>query len=125
MLLEVTNGHNQAIVERFNRIAEKFDHYGLLEIILNNFCDDQDIEEITELLEEKNELHEEMLATEKKDEIEKMLINIWSSIGMDIPNNFEEIVQFCYEDICDTADNENWHSGDVVIAFRRWIEEKK
>lgn len=124
MLLEVTNGHNQAIVERFNKIAEKFDHYGLLEIILNNFCDDQDIEEITELLEEKIELHEEMLATEKKDEIEKMLINIWSSIGMDIPNNFEEIVQFCYEDVCDTADNENWHSGDVVIAFRRWIETK-
>ena len=53
-----------------------------------------------------------------------MLIDIWASIGMDIPNNFEDIVQFCYEDVCDTADAEFWHSGDVTIAFRRWIEEQ-
>lgn len=53
MLLDTTNGHNPAIVEKFNKIAEKFDHYGLLEIILKDFCDDQDIEEITGLLEER------------------------------------------------------------------------
>jgi len=124
MLLDTTNGHDRAIVDKFNKLAENFDSYGLLEIILKNFCDDQDLEEITNLLEERMKQHSELLATKKKDAIEKMLIDIWTSIGMDIPNNFEDIVQFCYEDVCDTADAENWHSGDVTIAFRRWIEEQ-
>jgi hypothetical protein len=122
MLLDTTNGHNSAIVDKFNKLAEKFDSYGLLEIILNNFCDDGDLQEIINILEERMEQHSELLATKKKDAIETMLVDIWTSIGMDIPNNFEDIVQFCYEDVCDTADAENWHSGDVVIAFRRWIE---
>jgi hypothetical protein len=61
-------------------------------------------------------------SVEKKDAIEKMLINMWASIGMDIPSNYEDIVQSCYEDVCETADPENWHSGDVAIAFRRWVE---
>lgn len=61
---------------------------------------------------------------EKKDEIERILINLWKSMGMDIPANFETIVQFCYEDVCETADAENWSDGDVVIAFRRWIEDQ-
>jgi hypothetical protein len=78
--------------------------------------------EITEMLEERIEQHNQLLATKKKDEIEKILIDFWKSIGMDIPSNYEDIVQFCYEDVCDAADAENWHSGDVSIAFRRWIE---
>ena len=53
MLLDTTNGHDKAIVEKFNKLAEKFDHYGLLEIILINYCDDQDLVGITELLEER------------------------------------------------------------------------
>lgn len=122
MLLDTTNGHNLAIVEKFNKLAENFDSYGLLEIILNNFCDDGDLQEIINILEERMEQHSELLATKKKDTIETMLVDIWTSIGMDIPNNFEDIVQYCYEDVCDTADAENWYSGDVVIAFRRWIE---
>jgi hypothetical protein len=61
---------------------------------------------------------------EKKDEIERILINKWACIGMDIPRNYEDIVQDCYEDVCETADPINWHSGDVAIAFRRWIESK-
>lgn len=61
---------------------------------------------------------------EKKDEIERVLINLWKTMGMDIPINYESIVQFCYEDVCETADAENWSDGDVVIAFRRWIEEQ-
>ncbi len=62
------------------------------------------------------------IGTEMKDEVEKMLITFWSRIGIDIPNNFEDIVQFCYEDVLETADPINWHDGDVAIAFRRWIE---
>lgn len=63
-------------------------------------------------------------SVEKKDEIEKILINLWKSMGMDIPSNYESIVQFCYEDVCETACPLNWHDGDVAIAFRRWIESK-
>jgi len=59
---------------------------------------------------------------EKKDEIERILISMWASIAMDIPENYEDIVQDCYEDVCETADPENWSDGDVAIAFRRWIE---
>ena len=70
------------------------------------------------------ECHDQIENTKKKDDIESILIMMWKTIGMDIPENFEEIVQFCYEDICDTADPVAWHSGDVSIAFRRWIEEQ-
>jgi hypothetical protein len=63
-------------------------------------------------------------SVEKKDQVEKMLISMWASLGMDIPSNFEDIVQDCYEDVCETADPENWHRGDVAIAFRRWIEKQ-
>lgn len=56
-----------------------------------------------------------------KDEVERVLINKWTQIGMDIPDNHEDIIQYCYEDILDTADID-WHDGDVAIAFRRWIE---
>lgn len=62
--------------------------------------------------------------TAKKDKVERMLIDMWASCGMDIPRNYEEIVQYCFEDIDETADPENWHSGDVAIAFRRWIEDQ-
>jgi hypothetical protein len=61
---------------------------------------------------------------EKKDAIEEMLIHMWASIGMGIPSNYEDIVQYCYEDICETADERNWHNGDVAIAFRRWVEDQ-
>jgi hypothetical protein len=63
-------------------------------------------------------------SVEKKDQIEKMLISMWASLGMDIPSNFEDIVQYCYEDVCETADPVKWHSGDIAIAFRRWIEDQ-
>lgn len=61
---------------------------------------------------------------EKKDEIEARFINIISRIGMDIPSNSEDIVQYIYEDVCETADAHNWHDGDVIIGLRRWIESK-
>tara|TARA_B100000953_G_scaffold228898_1_gene190477 strand:+ start:290 stop:727 length:438 start_codon:yes stop_codon:yes gene_type:complete len=58
----------------------------------------------------------------KRNQVELHLTWLWSSIGMDRPENHEEIVEFCYNDVCETADKDNWHSGDVIIAFRRWIE---
>ena len=59
---------------------------------------------------------------EKKDEIERMLIDTWASIGMVIPDNYEDIVQYCYENVCETAHIIHWNNTDVVIAFRRWVE---
>lgn len=61
---------------------------------------------------------------EKKDEIERILIDMWAIIRMDIPSNYEDIVQYCYEDVCTVADPIEWHDGDVAIAFRRWVESK-
>ena len=61
---------------------------------------------------------------EKKDEIERILIAKWAAVGMGIPDNYEDIVQDCYEDVCETADPVNWSEGDVSIAFRRWIQKQ-
>ena len=59
-----------------------------------------------------------------RDEIESIVIDIFARIGCDLPDNWEDIVQFVYEDILDTADNNNWNNDDVIIGFRRWIESK-
>lgn len=61
-------------------------------------------------------------STKKKDEIEKIFIDQISRFGIDIPANYEDIVQFIYEDVCETADIDNWNDDDVRISFRRWIE---
>ena len=61
---------------------------------------------------------------DKKQEITSMLIDIFDRINIDTPDNFDDILEFVYNDVCETADKENWHDGDVAIAFRRWIESK-
>jgi hypothetical protein len=44
---------------------------------------------------------------------------------MNVPENHEEIVDFIYKDIFESADVDNWiDSNDVIIGFRRWIESK-
>lgn len=55
-------------------------------------------------------------------EVEKHLIAMYATMGIDKPENHEDILDFVVNDILDTADPEKWHSGDVAIAFRRWIE---
>lgn len=64
--------------------------------------------------------------TEKEKEIQTMASNLLRTVcsiaGCDIPRNADEIVTFMVEDVMETADPENWHSGDVGIAFRRWME---
>jgi hypothetical protein len=59
---------------------------------------------------------------EKKDEIETILIDMFDRIGIQTPSNYEDIVQFCYEDVCETADPIDWNNDDVLIAFKRFIE---
>ena len=59
---------------------------------------------------------------DKKQEIVSMVIDIFDRIGIDTPSNFDKIAEFIYNDVNETADPTEWHSGDVAIAFRRWIE---
>ena len=59
---------------------------------------------------------------QKKDEIERILLDMYDRIGIQEPNNYEDITQFVFEDVCDTADPVNWNNDDVAIGFRRWIE---
>lgn len=61
---------------------------------------------------------------EKKQEIQYILLDKLRHIGMDKPDNFDVILDDVYEDVCETADQTNWHDGDVAIAFRRWIEKQ-
>ena len=58
----------------------------------------------------------------REKEITSMLIDIFDRINIDTPNNFDDILEFVVEDVEETADKENWHHGDVAIAFRSWIE---
>jgi hypothetical protein len=60
--------------------------------------------------------------TSKEKEVERILTNIFLMVGMDAPENIEEISKFCLEDVNGTADPIHWSDGDVLIAFRRWIE---
>ena len=59
---------------------------------------------------------------EKKDAIEEILINMWAIIGMTIPDNYEDVVQYVYEDVCENTNNVHWNETDVMKAFRHWIE---
>lgn len=60
----------------------------------------------------------------KEKEIEYMLGEIYDNIGIDKPENHNEIVKFITNDVEETTDPEGWHDGDVIIAFRRYLESK-
>jgi len=64
-----------------------------------------------------------MRNTRKEVEIQ-LLGDIYPAIGIDRPENHDDIVEFIVDDVKETADPEEWHSGDVSIAFRRFLESK-
>jgi len=56
-------------------------------------------------------------------EIESQLLgDIYPAIGIDKPSNHDDIVEFIFHDVDVTADPVDWHSGDISIGFRRFIE---
>lgn len=55
---------------------------------------------------------------------EYLLGTIYPAIGIDKPENHDEIVEFIVDDVKETAHLKDWHSGDVSIAFRRFLESK-
>ena len=58
-----------------------------------------------------------------KKQIEDELIHMFIyKLCMEIPNNIDEITKFVEMDVKETADEQNWTSEDVSIAFRRWVE---
>jgi len=56
--------------------------------------------------------------------IEIFLYRIYNRIGIDKPENHEQILDFIEDDVRASADPQVWHSGDVEIAFRRFLESK-
>lgn len=57
----------------------------------------------------------------KKDFIESTLKEIYRTIGIDQPSNHDSILEFIIEDVESAAD-EDFHDGDIAIAFRRYLE---
>ena len=92
-------------------------------------CKDEALAEIEAGVLNESEVFMEVVISpynvEKKDEIENIFINQMAAFGIDLPENYEDIVQFIYEDVCETADPVNWNDDDVRIGFRRWIESQK
>lgn len=62
------------------------------------------------------------LNSSKRNEIEAELDKLFNLLGMNTPNNYGDIVQYCYEDVCESAEGDNWSDEDVRRAFRRWLE---
>jgi len=79
------------------------------------YIDDSTGEQIVEKWDEESN-------NQKKQVITELLIDIFDRINIDTPSNFSSILEYVYEDVCATADEEDWHDEDVAIAFRRWIE---
>ena len=57
--------------------------------------------------------------------IEEHLWEMWLKLNLDKPSNWDEIVEFVIEDVESASGyliNGDFHSGDVEIAFRRFVE---
>lgn len=59
----------------------------------------------------------------KKEEIRILLIDNFDRLNMNIPSNFDTILDFIYNDVEESADKENWNDSDVVIGLRRFLEQ--
>ncbi len=58
-----------------------------------------------------------------RNEVETQLLEeIYPTIGIDKPSNHDNIVEFIVNDVEVAADPVEWHSGDISIGFRRFIE---
>ena len=67
-------------------------------------------------------LHHSKEREQFKKDVEYVVCEIFTKIGLDLPNNIEDIVLYCIADVEDTADQSDWSDSDVHIAFRRWCE---
>lgn len=58
----------------------------------------------------------------KRLNIENILMKLWAEMFLSIPKNYDEIIEYVYNDVCECADINDWNSNDILIGFRRWIE---
>lgn len=65
------------------------------------------------------------MTTDEEKSIENEIYAIYKRIGIDRPDNHEEIKNFVLQDVKECADPVDWHFGDVHIAFRRFLEMPK
>ena len=63
------------------------------------------------------------LPTKEIDNLEFNLRWIYGAIGIDVPDNHDEILSFVIADIEDTV-GESYSTEDIRIAFRRFLETK-
>jgi hypothetical protein len=63
------------------------------------------------------------LPTKEIDNLEFNLRWIYGAIGIDVPENHDEILSFVIADIEDTV-GESYSTEDIRIAFRRFLETK-
>lgn len=61
-----------------------------------------------------------------KDEVERVLIDMFDRIGIQTPSNFEDITQHCFEYliIYEKYNPLEDFDSQVAFAFKRWIEEQ-
>ena len=70
---------------------------------------------------ENNKIGKDMGEDTMEHIVEIHLLAMFSSIQMDKPDNFDEMIAYICRDITECAD-ENFSYGDVVIGFRRFIQ---
>ncbi len=56
------------------------------------------------------------------DEVTTHLLIMFTKLGIDRPTTFDDMVDFIVDDVEAAADPVNWHSGDIEIGFRRYLE---
>ena len=70
-----------------------------------------------------NHKKKEIMTKQEKDFIYRVFTYCfcWTD---DVQKLFDSMIDDVYEDIMETADHDNWHSGDVQIAIRRVLFER-
>lgn len=58
----------------------------------------------------------------KKRMVELELKELYRRAGIDTPENHSQILDYVFRDVDQAAHPEDWHSGDVAIGFRRYLE---
>ena len=59
--------------------------------------------------------------------VEEHLLELWRRLNLDMPNNWDDILNFVIEDVASASGysiDGDFHSGDIEIPFRRFIESR-
>ena len=59
----------------------------------------------------------------KRDEIETAFISFVGNMSMELPENYDDIVQYIFEYIIELP-KDDWGEDDIIFGFQHWIESK-